>query len=214
MRAFFDLFFLALLVIVLGSAASAKDNGVGFDSGNGSPAKPTVTNKPTTTSTSSAASVSASVSGASANTAVVVMPTLTANPSAISNPNQTATISGGNSSVSVTNTSPSDVKVRNTPDTAVFMAAPSAVCIITGAGSVSMPGFGASLGAGKTDESCVARENARMLHSFGERQAAVQVLCDADVRVAKYVPACASILREHQEKAHYDKLNERSARMN
>ena len=201
---------LAVLFALFTAVSFAKDNGVGHDSGNGSPQKPSVVSS--APSSSQAASASASV--VSTNTAVVLQPALSANPSATANPSQNATISGGNSSVSVTNTAPSDVRLRNTPDANVFMAAPSAVCVITGAGGVSMPGFGASLGAGKTDDSCVARENARMLHSFGERQAAVMVLCDADARVAKYVPACASILREHQEKAHYDKLNERSARMN
>jgi hypothetical protein len=169
---------LVLMMLCLASSvAIAKDNGIGHDKGNGSPpSKPVI--------------VSPAVS-----TPITVSNTSTIN--AINN------IASNASSVSE---SVNDVRVnnqvtlndKNTPSVSSYVGAPSATCIVTGGGSLSIPGFGASIGGGNVDSTCVARENARLLMSMNEIVAAKRVLCESDPIVAKYVVDCAVIHDRNQ----------------
>jgi hypothetical protein len=110
----------------------------------------------------------------------------------------------GDQAVTVNNTTvnsqPDDIRIRNTPNASAWAAAPSATCIVTGGAGVAIPGFGGSVSGGQVDEGCTARENARILMSI-QPQAALRVLCEADIRVARNVAECADIAeRLKQEK--------------
>lgn len=53
----------------------------------------------------------------------------------------------------------------------------TAPCVVGVSGGVSVIGFGVSGGTGYEDKECTKRENARMLHAFGEQKGAISLLC-------------------------------------
>lgn len=101
---------------------------------------------------------------------------------------------------SVTFSSPSEVKIKNTPDAIGYAAMPSATCVVTSGVGVAIPGFGGSVSTGVVDQSCVIRENARALAAMGMKHAAIRVLCRGDATVAAEVPFCFDIKEENERK--------------
>lgn len=77
------------------------------------------------------------------------------------------------------------VTVRNAPDVAAPAIWSNNPCIISASGSVSVVGFGASIGAGIEDPDCTRRANAQLLAALGQPDAAREVLCaNREVREA------------------------------
>jgi hypothetical protein len=79
---------------------------------------------------------------------------------------------------------PANVRVTSAPDVYAPPAVTTAVCVIGASGGVSGMGWGFSLGSGVKDEGCEARALASLLHSHGAADAAKELLCAADKRVA------------------------------
>jgi hypothetical protein len=102
---------------------------------------------------------------------------------------------------------PTDIRIRNTPNAMAYAAPPSATCVVTTGGSVSLPGFGGGISTGVIDKGCNARENARFLANVGATLAAVRVLCRADADVAAEVPECGDISADHVRAAN-DKIRQ------
>lgn len=75
--------------------------------------------------------------------------------------------------------------VRSAPDVAAPAIWSNNPCIISASGSVSVVGFGASLGAGIEDKDCTRRALAQLLSAMGYGPAAREVLCaNREVRAA------------------------------
>lgn len=75
--------------------------------------------------------------------------------------------------------------VRTAPDVAAPGIWSNNPCIISASGSVSVVGFGASLGAGVEDVDCTRRANAQLLASMGLTNVALEVMCaNREVREA------------------------------
>lgn len=93
---------------------------------------------------------------------------------------QTVTVTqGGSGFASGTQT------IRTAPDVAAPAIWSNNPCIISASGSVSVVGFGASIGAGVEDADCTRRANAQLLAALGQGEAAREVLCaNREVREA------------------------------
>jgi hypothetical protein len=75
--------------------------------------------------------------------------------------------------------------LRTAPDVAAPAIWSNNPCIISASGSVSVVGFGASIGAGIEDPDCTRRANAQLLAVLGQPDAAREVLCaNREVREA------------------------------
>ncbi len=75
--------------------------------------------------------------------------------------------------------------LRTAPDVAAPAIWSNNPCIISASGSVSVVGFGASIGAGIEDPDCTRRANAQLLAVLGQSDAAREVLCaNREVREA------------------------------
>ncbi|WP_198379005.1 hypothetical protein, partial [Neoroseomonas rubea] len=75
--------------------------------------------------------------------------------------------------------------LRTAPDVSAPAIWSNNPCIISASGSVSVVGFGASIGAGVEDPDCTRRANAQLLAVLGQPDAAREVLCaNREVREA------------------------------
>jgi len=85
-------------------------------------------------------------------------------------------------------TSPSDMTVRTVGAAPDVLTTPTAPCRI--AVGVSGGWIGGALGFGGSteDEGCTLRENARLLYNFGEKAAALKLMCN-DAKVAAVLAA-------------------------
>lgn len=137
-----------------------------------------------------AASLSSATGGSSTSNATGGNATGGTSSASVANANN---VSASNSGVSTTvnnvSTSPSDVTVRSTGAAPDILTTPTAPCRI--AVGVSGGWIGGALGFGTSveDEGCTLRENARLLHNFGEKAAALKLMCN-DAKVAAVLSIC------------------------
>ena len=178
-------FILAALALSI-STAYAANCGNDKDVGNADCSPPSNgggNQTPTTaaSSISAAVAVAGAVSTSTALTSTSSTNTLTNGPSTSSVGNVTgggATASAGSATVNIAAaTQPGTVTVKNTPDAAVLIASPTAVCRISFGMGGSGPGIGLSFGSSTLDEGCDAREDARLLNNLGLYTEAIARLC-------------------------------------
>jgi hypothetical protein len=95
---------------------------------------------------------------------------------------------GGNQSVTLTNTSPAKVTIRNTPALAAVISYPTAVCMGTSGGGVSGTAFGLNFGTSWSDEECKSLRLSDDLWNRGMKEDSIVVLCQ--VKRMKDAPSC------------------------
>jgi hypothetical protein len=96
---------------------------------------------------------------------------------------------GNAQSVQVVNSTPERIMtVGQAPD---VLATPTAPCRISVGISGGWLGGAIGFGSSTEDEGCTLRENARLLHNFGQKEAALKLMCN-DAKVAAVLSVCAT----------------------
>lgn len=122
---------------------------------------------------------------------------------------------GNGNSITFNSTSPSAIKqdvhysgqYKTVPNVYAPPVGVTAPCIVGWSAGLSIVGVGVSAGTGTEDKECTNRENARMLHAFGEVKGAVSLLCQndrvykamkdrCDLAMAKDYPQPAPVVQE------------------
>lgn len=86
--------------------------------------------------------------------------------------------SGGNSqSVNISQTQPSDIKIRNVASPDTPNPYPTAPCRVGVSGGLSIPGGALSGGGSVEDEECTLRETARSFKDLGVPEVGLYILC-------------------------------------
>lgn len=96
------------------------------------------------------------------------------------NSNQSQSANNAGNSQSTTYNNPR--QYRNAPGITSIMGTPGINCMATYALSVSAPGFGVGTGVTSESAECNLREVTRVLHTIGEQDTAIEVMC-----TSKYV---------------------------
>jgi len=117
----------------------------------------------------------------------------------------------GNTQV-VNFSSPDDVTIRNTASANPPSVFGSHSCATGGSAGVGVPAFNISGGRQKIDPACVAREEARLLHAFGERELAVTYLCLSSASLQQHLgEACGPSVTQEELRRRIDYILDEKA---
>lgn len=107
--------------------------------------------------------------------------------------------------------SPDDITLRNTAAPFLPSVYPTGSCYGGWSAGVGVPGFNIGGGKAKKDAECDARETARFLDAFGERELAIELLCTT-AGAAALGDRCAPSTRKDEiikrQQATIDELNQ------
>lgn len=181
---------LAAAALLIASPALASGNR-GPSNSNG----PTVTNNTTTNNVTNrggrgGAGGNATVYSSNPSQANAVQDVRNTNTNFVGGGNLSGSVSGvggsaAGGSVTMNTNVPSTQTIRTAPDVVAPAIWSNNPCIISASGSVSVVGFGASIGAGIEDPDCTRRANAQHLAAMGETAIAREVMCgNREVREA------------------------------
>ena len=90
-----------------------------------------------------------------------------------------AASAGGNAEVTINETHPDNIKIKNVPNVYAPPSYPTAPCRVAWSAGVGVVGFGGSGGGSVLDEECDLRETARSWANLGYETIAAKILCTA-----------------------------------